>query len=308
MSMTIGGHGQQQQQRVDPNNIEALYTAQQQQQQRNLTAPRQQQQHLQPQPQYNDQSQSQTSHISLSRQKSDTSYDRTRPFISRRVRYDSESENEQLINDFMMRHGTNLGTSRNNGFNASNTSIDSALQFGSSFSQAGSRPITPAFPQVPGTPYFNQSGSGHHTHTNGRSHSLNRNGALQLTQRSHSPAGGSMYQGHNGLDPLGRRGSVSSEPQEVSPIHVKLVKDNYKFWYKPNISREDAISMLQHRSAGTFVVRDSNSFPGAFGLALKVATPPAQSKPGGGDSNELVRHFLIAVSYTHLTLPTIYSV
>lgn len=33
------------------------------------------------------------------------------------------------------------------------------------------------------------------------------------------------------------------------------------------------------------------SFPGAFGLALKVATPPATAK--AGDDSDLVRHFLI---------------
>ena len=32
-----------------------------------------------------------------------------------------------------------------------------------------------------------------------------------------------------------------------------------------------AISMLKDKPPGTFVVRDSNSFPGAFGLALKVS-------------------------------------
>lgn len=40
--------------------------------------------------------------------------------------------------------------------------------------------------------------------------------------------------------------------------------------------------MLKNKPSGTFVVRDSSSFPGAFGLALKVATPPpnVQSKTG----------------------------
>ena len=43
------------------------------------------------------------------------------------------------------------------------------------------------------------------------------------------------------------------------------------------------------------MVRDSNSFPGAFGLALKVATVPAnvQTKSTGDPSLDLVRHFLI---------------
>lgn len=49
--------------------------------------------------------------------------------------------------------------------------------------------------------------------------------------------------------------------------------------------------MLRNESPGTFVVRDSNSFPGAFGLAVKVATPPAGKTGSGPD--ELVRHFLI---------------
>ena len=55
-----------------------------------------------------------------------------------------------------------------------------------------------------------------------------------------------------------------------------------------------AINMLRDKSPGTFVVRDSNSFPGAFGLALKVSKPP-EGVPVG-DGTELVRHFLIEPS------------
>lgn len=52
--------------------------------------------------------------------------------------------------------------------------------------------------------------------------------------------------------------------------------------------------MLKDATPGTFVVRDSNSFPGAFGLALKVATPPPGVPSSPRDpSSELVRHFLI---------------
>ena len=72
--------------------------------------------------------------------------------------------------------------------------------------------------------------------------------------------------------------------------HVRRAKDSHKFWYKPTISRDEAISVLRHAPPGTFVVRDSNSFPGAFGLALKVVTPP---EAGTTDPDELVRHFLI---------------
>ena len=63
-----------------------------------------------------------------------------------------------------------------------------------------------------------------------------------------------------------------------------------------------AINVLKEKPAGTFLVRDSNSFPGAFGLALKVATPPANvggsavgasAKAAADPQAELVRHFLI---------------
>uniref|UniRef100_A0AC35TNM4 SH2 domain-containing protein n=1 Tax=Rhabditophanes sp. KR3021 TaxID=114890 RepID=A0AC35TNM4_9BILA len=81
---------------------------------------------------------------------------------------------------------------------------------------------------------------------------------------------------------------------EVIHHHPIFVRDTSKYWYKPAISREDAINMLKDKSPGTFVVRDSNSFPGAFGLALKVSAPP----PGVNvtDGTELVRHFLIEPS------------
>ncbi|XP_048464108.1 tensin-3 [Rhincodon typus] len=81
-------------------------------------------------------------------------------------------------------------------------------------------------------------------------------------------------------------------------VTVKFVQDTSKFWYKPEISREQAIAILKDKEPGSFIVRDSHSFRGAYGLAMKVATPPAsvlqQNKKALGDlSNELVRHFLI---------------
>lgn len=51
--------------------------------------------------------------------------------------------------------------------------------------------------------------------------------------------------------------------------------------------------MLRDQPAGTFLVRDSNSFPGAFGLALRVATVPSNVQNKTGSSDELIRHFLI---------------
>uniref|UniRef100_A0A3Q3D3W3 SH2 domain-containing protein n=1 Tax=Hippocampus comes TaxID=109280 RepID=A0A3Q3D3W3_HIPCM len=82
-------------------------------------------------------------------------------------------------------------------------------------------------------------------------------------------------------------------------MNVKFVQDTSKFWYKPDISREQAINVLKDREPGAFVIRDSHSFRGAYGLALKVACPPPtvkQSKKVADLTNELVRHFLIETS------------
>uniref|UniRef100_A0A8C9BY73 Tensin 3 n=1 Tax=Phocoena sinus TaxID=42100 RepID=A0A8C9BY73_PHOSS len=57
-------------------------------------------------------------------------------------------------------------------------------------------------------------------------------------------------------------------------LSVNFVQDTSKFWYKADISREQAIAMLKDKEPGSFIVRDSHSFRGAYGLAMKVATPP----------------------------------
>ncbi|NXK50795.1 TENS3 protein, partial [Chauna torquata] len=93
--------------------------------------------------------------------------------------------------------------------------------------------------------------------------------------------------------------STSLVPENTIDKHVtvKFVQDTSKFWYKPDISREQAIAVLKDKEPGSFIVRDSHSFRGAYGLAMKVATPPPSvlqlNKKVGDLSNELVRHFLI---------------
>uniref|UniRef100_A0A8C5HCV2 Tensin-1-like n=1 Tax=Gouania willdenowi TaxID=441366 RepID=A0A8C5HCV2_GOUWI len=81
-------------------------------------------------------------------------------------------------------------------------------------------------------------------------------------------------------------------------LNVKFVQDTSKFWYKPDISREQAINLLKEREPGAFVIRDSHSFRGAYGLAMKVASPPpsVHQNKKSDITNELVRHFLIESS------------
>nr|XP_015210326.1 PREDICTED: tensin-3 [Lepisosteus oculatus]XP_015210327.1 PREDICTED: tensin-3 [Lepisosteus oculatus]XP_015210328.1 PREDICTED: tensin-3 [Lepisosteus oculatus] len=80
--------------------------------------------------------------------------------------------------------------------------------------------------------------------------------------------------------------STSPIPDAIpnKQVTVKFVQDTSKFWYKPDISRDQAIAILKDKEPGSFIVRDSHSFRGAYGLAMKVATPPPsvlqQSKKG----------------------------
>ncbi|CAJ1078737.1 tensin-1 isoform X2 [Xyrichtys novacula] len=126
------------------------------------------------------------------------------------------------------------------------------------------------------------------------------NGALSygtMNGRIMSPVSGGNTPGYfHTLSDFSRFNLPDGSPE--SRLNVKFVQDTSKFWYKPDISREQAISLLREREPGAFVIRDSHSFKGAYGLAMKVASPPPsvhQSKKGD-ISNELVRHFLIESS------------
>ncbi|XP_054167937.1 tensin-1-like isoform X2 [Oppia nitens] len=152
------------------------------------------------------------------------------------------------------------------------------------------RPETPGFPITPGTPYVNQMSRSPPLFRKQTQSPLYMNGQNEQNRDSQpgSP-GGSIYYGQSQRSSL-----LSLNESEVITQHPTFIKDTSSYWYKPNISREDAINMLRDKTSGTFIVRDSHSFPGAFGLALKVATPPPNVQTKTGDiSSELVRHFLI---------------
>lgn len=74
----------------------------------------------------------------------------------------------------------------------------------------------------------------------------------------------------------------------------RFVRDSSQYWYKPAISRDEAVALLRHAAPGTFIVRDSTTFAKAYGLVVKVAyPPPGITSRGGPNSDELVRHFLV---------------
>ncbi|XP_050669986.1 tensin isoform X3 [Leptidea sinapis] len=139
-------------------------------------------------------------------------------------------------------------------------------------SRADSRAGTPAFPTHPRTPYPP-------TPTPSLSARPPRSPPSSRKDREGSPE--SEYRTYNGSTSSRRSSLSGSELQHVAPERVRFARDTSHYWYKPNISRDDAISALLPLEEGSFIVRDSNSFPGAFGLAVR----------GGGAGG--VRHFLI---------------
>ncbi|XP_043651612.1 tensin [Drosophila teissieri] len=127
-----------------------------------------------------------------------------------------------------------------------------------------SRPETPAFPVTPRTPFGASSSSS----------------SASLTTTTQLPPE-SIYQTgpRRGLPP-------ALQPLEVSADSVQFARSSSQFWYKPNLTREDAIALLAAAQPGTFLVRDSTTYKDSYGLVVRVAQPPAGSQ-------ELVRHFLI---------------
>ncbi|TTG32367.1 Tensin-3 [Bagarius yarrelli] len=63
-----------------------------------------------------------------------------------------------------------------------------------------------------------------------------------------------------------RSNSISPLPDVLvsKQVTVKFVQDTTKYWYKPDIAREQAISVLKDKEPGSFIVRDSHSFKGSL--------------------------------------------
>ncbi|KAJ3615130.1 hypothetical protein NHX12_018698 [Muraenolepis orangiensis] len=81
---------------------------------------------------------------------------------------------------------------------------------------------------------------------------------------------------------------------------MKFVMDTSKFWFRPHINRAEAEALLKDKPLGVFVVRDSTSFRGCFGLVMKVEPDPnsisSTAAHAGENSSESVRHFLVESS------------
>ncbi|KAH8421212.1 hypothetical protein KR009_000608, partial [Drosophila setifemur] len=81
--------------------------------------------------------------------------------------------------------------------------------------------------------------------------------------------------------------------KDLEPYLVKFASDSTEFWYKPHMSREEAVLLLRSSPPGTFIIRNSTTYHNAFGLVLRVAKAPPGTPINTDFGDELVRHFLI---------------
>ncbi|GCB74843.1 hypothetical protein scyTo_0020264 [Scyliorhinus torazame] len=90
--------------------------------------------------------------------------------------------------------------------------------------------------------------------------------------------------------------SLEELPCDAQPT-VKFVQDTSKHWYKPNLNRDQAIRMLKDKKPGSFVVRESSTYIGSFGLAMKIPPSSLRNPDEVPEfSTDLIRHFLIEFS------------
>lgn len=71
------------------------------------------------------------------------------------------------------------------------------------------------------------------------------------------------------------------------PSHLLLLLPLFSPHCSLSFLRLAAINLLKDREPGAFIIRDSHSFRGAYGLAMKVACPPptVQQNKKGKDTN-----------------------
>ena len=60
-------------------------------------------------------------------------------------------------------------------------------------------------------------------------------------------------------------------PKAHKPQSESTVKAQMPYWYRPQFSREEAISFVRGLDPGSFIVRDSTTVPGGYAITIKIS-------------------------------------
>ena len=63
-----------------------------------------------------------------------------------------------------------------------------------------------------------------------------------------------------------RLSSHAQKPQSESTVKAQM-----PYWYRPQFSREEAISFVRGLDPGSFIVRDSTTVPGGYAITIKIS-------------------------------------
>ncbi|XP_050340947.1 LOW QUALITY PROTEIN: tensin-3-like [Bactrocera neohumeralis] len=85
---------------------------------------------------------------------------------------------------------------------------------------------------------------------------------------------------------------VTKNITDTNTDFAKFAKDTSYFWYKPHITREEALILLGNAKPGSFILRNSTTYKNSFGLVLRVSRPPVNLAVVT-DKSEFVRHYLL---------------
>lgn len=82
----------------------------------------------------------------------------------------------------------------------------------------------------------------------------------------------SEFKGFSFVNPKGVFHALVDQAGGDAPEPVINKNDLRQFsWYRPNLGRQDVVSLLKGRAAGAFCVRDSASQPGCYALSVSVS-------------------------------------
>lgn len=89
--------------------------------------------------------------------------------------------------------------------------------------------------------------------------------------------------------------SVPSTPDSPPSNLAAVCEQTSKLWYRAKMTRDDITAALCRQPVGSFIIRDSTSYPGYYGLAIKTDMSGVNGTAISGSADS-IRHFLIETS------------